>query len=182
MNPIKKANLEKGEKAENKYFNLFKRVFDSNLLKSKNKYDKFDFYSDYTLLELKSRNNEYKKYPTTMIGMNKILFGINSKKICYFVFEFTDGLYYWLMNEKDIEEFDIAKGGTTKRGEIEIKNYLYIPIEKLIKITDDEPPSPQQILINKLRTNTIFDCQIMDPNIYCDYGISKNLINMSMDC
>jgi hypothetical protein len=53
MNPIKKANLEKGEKAENKYFSLFRRVFDSNLIKSKNKYDKFDFYSEYTLLELK---------------------------------------------------------------------------------------------------------------------------------
>ena len=33
----------------------------------------FDFKGDNKFIELKSRNNNYDKYPTTMIGINKIL-------------------------------------------------------------------------------------------------------------
>jgi hypothetical protein len=32
----------------------------------------FDFKGDNKFIELKSRNNNYSKYPTTMIGLNKI--------------------------------------------------------------------------------------------------------------
>ena len=35
-------------------------------------YHLFDYYNDHYLVELKARRNNYNKYPTTMIGKNKI--------------------------------------------------------------------------------------------------------------
>jgi len=169
-NKIWNQNCEFGKINEEKHFDIIKRAFDRNLIKSNNRYDKFDYYSDDTLVELKSRNNEYNKYPTTMIGIVKITYGLKTGKKCIFVFSFTDGLYYWIMNDEDLKNFDVKKGGTNKRGKEEFSNYLYIPIEKLTKI-DDKPPNN--------------NCLIMDRNIFIDSdicNINKNLIQMSMDC
>jgi hypothetical protein len=44
---------------------------DNTLYKLENS-NVFDFKGDNKYIELKSRNNNYDKYPSTMIGMNKI--------------------------------------------------------------------------------------------------------------
>jgi len=95
-------------------------------------YNVFDYYSDSYLIELKTRRNNYSAYPTTMIPMNKIRTGLkDEKKKMAFFFNFTDGLYCWHYDE---DEYLIQKGGRWDRGVEEIKDYAYIPIDKLIKV------------------------------------------------
>ena len=92
----------------------------------------FDFKGDNKFIELKSRNNNYDKYPTTMIGINKILRASSLNENVYFFFWFVDGLYYWLY-DKDYE-FEIKRGGRFDRGRPELNDYAYIPIDMLIKV------------------------------------------------
>ena len=92
----------------------------------------FDFKGDNKFIELKSRNNNYDKYPTTMIGINKILRASSLNENVYFFFWFVDGLYYWLY-DKDYE-FEIKRSGRFDRGRPELNDYAYIPIDMLIKV------------------------------------------------
>jgi len=92
----------------------------------------FDFKGDNKFIELKSRNNNYDKYPTTMIGINKILRASSLNENVYFFFWFVDGLYFWLY-DKDYE-FEIKRGGRFDRGRPELNDYAYIPIDMLIKV------------------------------------------------
>ena len=93
----------------------------------------FDYYNDEYLVELKARRNDYAKYPTTMVGLNKIDKAKREQfKKCMFCFKFFDGLYYHLYDSK--MKYEIKKGGRCDRGCPEIKDYVYIPIAKLIRI------------------------------------------------
>jgi hypothetical protein len=57
----------------------------------------------------------------------------NPDKEFYFVFAFTDGLYYYKYNPDDILNY--RKGGRVDRGYKEIKEYAYIPIYLLTYIS-----------------------------------------------
>lgn len=100
-------------------------------------YDLYDFVNEFKniFFELKGRNNTYNKYPTTMIGYNKVLECIKNKQNkYYFVFKFTDGLYYCRYSKKLIKQCEIKRGGRCDRGKAEFKQYLFIPINLLKKI------------------------------------------------
>ncbi len=123
---------------ENKKKSIIETAFDIKVKKTASVYNPYDFYceSNNTYYELKSRNNTFDKYPTTMIGINKLNFDLNSDdKKFVFLFNFTDGLYYINYEKELFDTFKIEKGGRFDRGKTEIKDYLYIPIEHLIKIT-----------------------------------------------
>ena len=94
----------------------------------------FDFKGDNKYIELKSRNNNYLKYPTTMVGQNKVDKASILNEEVYFFFSFTDGLYYWLYNTDDKLEIKINHCGRRDRGKQEINNYCFIPIELLKKV------------------------------------------------
>ena len=71
-----------------------------------------------------------------MIGLNKIKYAqSNPDKDFYFVFAFTNGLYYWKYNADD--KLNYRKGGRIDRGYKEIKEYAYIPISLLTYISLD---------------------------------------------
>jgi hypothetical protein len=141
--PIKEANIYQGDDAEARLINTFRSYFCKDLVKDKNKWAIMDYYCDCCMVELKSRNDKKDKYETTMVGLNKIKYALKKpNKASYFVFEFTDGLYYWELNKDELDTFEIRLGGTMKRGEIEEKDYVYIPIEKLVKLelSSTNPP------------------------------------------
>jgi hypothetical protein len=116
--------------------NLQKAFNDPNLKHTERKTDIFDFYSENKFVELKSRNFEHNKYPDTMIGINKINYAkANPEREYYFVFSFTDGLYYWKYNDED--KLNYRKGGRYDRGYNEIKDYAFIPINLLKNISID---------------------------------------------
>jgi len=96
----------------------------------------FDFYNDKYLVELKSRRNNYDKYPTTMVGKNKIDKAAREHyKKCIFCFKFLDGMYY---HQYDPEyKYEAKLGGRCDRGCPEIKDYVYIPIKLLLFLKSD---------------------------------------------
>lgn len=125
------TDLKFGLEQEKINFEAIKKL-DCNLVET-NRRCIFDYESEYTLVELKSRNNAYNKYPTTMIGYNKIEYAnkFPNKKV-YFCFKFTDGLYYYEYNKNDKFEFNL--GGRCDRGRAEINHYCYMPITYLKKL------------------------------------------------
>lgn len=113
---------------------LQKQFNDQTLTHTKSKTDIFDYIGFDKFVELKTRNVEHTKYPDTMIGLNKITYAKeNPDKEYYFVFAFTDGLFYWKYN--DIDQLSYRKGGRYDRGYKEIKQYAYIPINLLKNIS-----------------------------------------------
>jgi hypothetical protein len=95
-------------------------------------YHSFDYYNNTCFVELKSRNCNFDKYDTTMIGMNKIKKCIEPTKDYYFFFSFADNqLLYWKYITTD---FEIKQGGRFDRGKPELNDYLYIPIKELIPV------------------------------------------------
>jgi hypothetical protein len=110
---------------------LISNYFKSNIVRSSEKFNKFDFYDDNCKYELKSRNNYYDTYPTTLIAVDKV---INDDII--FLFKFMDGLYYIKYESslfKTFEKKPFVRNQRTDYKDIE-KEYFFIPIEKLTKI------------------------------------------------
>jgi len=106
----------------------------------------YDWENDKTKVELKSRNNDHHYYNTTMIGFNKVEAWGNDEtdKRYYFLFGFLDGLYEWELTQ---ESYDAIGGVDAVREAIDYtdteytpfnpkKKHLYIPIDKLVKISD----------------------------------------------
>jgi len=95
------------------------------------KFDVFDFSNDRVFIDVKSRRNTKRKYPTTMVGENKVLKGLNLMMRgyeVYFVFGFTDVNCIWKL---DREQYEVRHGGRMDRGNPEIKSYCYIPVKYL---------------------------------------------------
>jgi len=120
-----------GKEKEDEVLNLIKKKFNENIIKSSYRYEKYDYKDDNYFYELKSRNNKYSDYPTTLIEKAKI-FTDN----IIFLFNFTDGLYYIEYNEEVFNTFACKEFCRHKRFDYNDKPrpYYYIPIEKLKKI------------------------------------------------
>ena len=96
--------------------------------------DTFDFSNDRVFIDAKARRNTKNKYPTTMVGENKVIQGLNLMMRGYdvfFVFGFTDGNYLWKLNR---DEYEVSHGGRMDRGGPEIKSYCYVPVKYLQEI------------------------------------------------
>ena len=102
---------------------FFKRHIKENL----NQYDKYDFEDDLYNYELKTRKNTMRKYPDTMITLNKL--NDETKKLIL-LFSFTDKLTYI---EYDKELFKTFRTNNFSRAneQWDEKVHIYIPIEHL---------------------------------------------------
>ena len=101
--PFNQKDYEIGLENENKTKPQLESYFGCKL-NEQDRFNTFDYISqDKSIyIELKCRNNTHSKYPTTMVGMNKIIKGydlINMKKSVKFCFKFTDGLYYYELKD-----------------------------------------------------------------------------------
>lgn len=101
-----------------------------------NRNSTFDFSNDKVFVEVKRRRNTKYKYPTTMVGENKVSEGLQLQALGYkvvFVFGFTDVTCIWHLNR---DEYEVHHGGRWDRGTPEIKSYCYVPIKYLNDITN----------------------------------------------
>jgi hypothetical protein len=125
-----------GKEHEEKFIETFRSKFDQNLEKTKKRFSLFDFTSEATYLELKSRRCASVTYKDTMVGKNK--FDLAEKledKNIYFCFSFTDGLFYWKYNKDQLDLIKFRRGGyRNPSGRWEIKDYAFIPINLLVNI------------------------------------------------
>ena len=89
MNLIKQKDLIKGNFEEIRIKCIINEYFNCDVLKTEDNHP-MDFIDSNLYFEIKSRNNNYNKYPTTMIGKNKINFANNNPDmIYYFIFSFS---------------------------------------------------------------------------------------------
>ena len=127
-------DYEKGISNEDRVIEFLNKDNVNKFCKCSKNYE-FDFMNSEYTIELKSRRNNFNKYPSTMCGYNKLKIAEEDTENKYkFLFLFTDGLYEWEYNK---EEYTIKKGGRKDRGKFEYKDYAYIGIDKLKLLSDD---------------------------------------------
>ena len=93
--PTQRADLAFGAKNQTEVLPLINKFFNDEAVEYDNAFSTQDFYSDKAVYELKSRNIKHNQYPTAIIGCNKCnLGGEDIDKELYFLFKYTDGLFY----------------------------------------------------------------------------------------
>jgi hypothetical protein len=89
------------------------------------------------VIEVKRRNNEYKRYPTLILSLAKFNHGaefymVNGLKFIFAV-QFDDGCYFYEYQNGD--KFPVGFGGRTDRGDVEdIEPVVHIPIERMERL------------------------------------------------
>ena len=111
---------------------MLKKYFNDDTIIRTNKYDNFDYTNNNNILiELKTRTNTKDKYEDTMINIAKVnkCKKLSKTNEIYFMFKFTDGVYYWKYNNED--KLTQRKGGRLDRNNKEIKDHFYINVSLL---------------------------------------------------
>ena len=123
------------------------KYFEDNAPKGKwgtfhkmNEYNHFDYCAHSTdrkrsaFVEIKSRRNKKNAYEDTMVPAIKIQKALELIRLghkVYFVFNFTDGIYY-----VDLEKATVrfGKSARTDRGALELGHYAFIGVDILKEI------------------------------------------------
>ena len=135
MNDKKIADLSFGKDNEIRVKQRLERLFGP--LEETKTMDEFDFKNEQFVIELKSRRVTRDKYPSTMVGENKVVKGFEYQlagRRVFFVFDFVDCMCLWELNR---DEYDVRHGGRWDRGKAEIKSYCYIPRKYLLTVKED---------------------------------------------
>lgn len=114
------------------------RHFNESFEKDPNTWALFDFYNQLrtVYVEMKSRNNRHDTYPTTIVGNNKIRWCNDPTKKYYFVFVFTDGIYYIQYDKSLFETFECNDFVRNTRSDYNdcLAKYVYIPVNALTRM------------------------------------------------
>ena len=149
VKPSNRPYVFMGDLNEEQYEPIIFEKYGNNLKRSckKTYFVIYDWDSDKTKVELKSRTNYLNTYSTTMIGFNKVVnWGKDeTDKRYFFLFGFVDGLYEWELTQENYDaiggedavvvkdDFEYGESFTTFNSK---KKQLYIPVNKLTKISD----------------------------------------------
>jgi len=132
-----KKSYQFGKKQEVIVLPIIREFFDDPTIRpTEGRYCKYDFESENVNFELKSRTNEFNKYPTTMITCNKLSV-VDSKRLIL-LFSFTDGLYFCESNLPLFASFE-RKQFSRAGLDWDEKEHIYIPIEHLTLIRGYNP-------------------------------------------
>ena len=110
----------------------------SSLLEDQNPYATFDFHNDVKTIyvELKTRFIEHDRYATALIGANKVRFCTDPNKSYFFVWAYTDGLYYIKYDPtvfQHIECRPFVRNSRADYNDVEA-DYYFIPHTLLSKV------------------------------------------------
>ena len=132
----KTKDIELGLKNEKLIKKKLSNYFGFKLKKTKDIYDKFDFYNrkENIYVELKSRRIEKNKYKTTLLNLNKITNIDNNINIIYFVFMFNNCLSYIKYNKEEFDLFNKIDTKVFRNNKFEIVKNIEIDINLLIDI------------------------------------------------
>ena len=129
-----RGDYDYGVSMEDMLLHSIQGVWGDDVVRTTDKYAITDYSSPTYNIELKSRRNSLGKYPTTMVGQNKIDYLLTSDKHGVVIFQFTDGLYYLDVSEDNINKCGLAEGGRCDRGRVEKNMYYYVPTGILSKV------------------------------------------------
>jgi hypothetical protein len=133
MNEMNRLDIEFGLENELTVLEIIKQHFnDPTIRKVEDEYSIYDFESQEFRFELKTRRCSVNTYPTTMIGTNKLIPNV------ILLFKFKDGLFYVKYEKEVFDTFRVSKAGRYDRGCPEIKDYIFIPIERLNRINTQQ--------------------------------------------
>ena len=96
------ARYEYGVKEENKLLVPLQQFYNDDSIKPLPEGSKFDFMGEGIYIELKSRTCKKDTYESTCISVGKVEYAKQHchESVFYFVFNFTDGMYYWKYNQE----------------------------------------------------------------------------------
>jgi hypothetical protein len=125
-----KEDYSFGTQQEDEILPLICKYFDDNIVKSSCKNSVYDYKGTKNYYEVKSRQNKYDAFPTTIIGANKV-FSDNQ----IFIFNFLDGIYYIQYDEKLFSTFEKKPFVRNARCGIvdKLQLYYFIPCVRLKK-------------------------------------------------
>jgi len=126
----------KGKEREDYLYPLIKNKFNLNNLKqSINQYDKFDYYDEEYLIELKSRNCYSYTYKDIFFNNDKIIYGLNKNKKMIFVFEFIDKVLFIKYDNLIFNKYLVKKiNNRNDRGRKEYINSIFIPLKDMSEL------------------------------------------------
>ena len=137
MPEYSKTDTALGDRYESRIQPTLEGIFGRLTRRSEtDRYDAFDFSNDRVYIETKCRRVDKDWYPTTMVGEDKVLKGLQlmlqGYKV-YFVFGFRDGDFIWELNR---DQYEVSYSGRTDRGKPEIKSYCFVPVKYLTNLID----------------------------------------------
>lgn len=96
-----------GTKKEKETLPIIEKVLNIKLFPAPSKFSTFDFFTQdgKTFIELKSRKQSHDRFPTTIIGKNKIE-TIRDDYTYYFFYNYTDGTYYIKYDKELFKSFN----------------------------------------------------------------------------
>ena len=126
------ADFALGTSSERSLLPLFNSVFNTTFQPT-GKYDPVDYTSPTIDIELKTRTNRYKQYPTTMIPTSKLQYAATSPRRTVFAFQFTDGLYSIDYDPALFSTFETNEFQRNDRSDHtdRAQDYTFIPIKYL---------------------------------------------------
>lgn len=135
------ADYATGTQAETRLLPTFNTFF-KTAFEPTGKYDPFDYISPTHTLELKTRTNRYRQYPTTLLPYSKIDHAKASPRKTIFAFNFTDGLYYIEYDPNLFSTFTTNEFQRDDRPDHRDRQqrYIYIPIQSLLRINPNAEP------------------------------------------
>ncbi len=91
----------------------------------------------FSYAEVRTRTNEYRRYPTYIVDWDKLVKGLVKAKPLgvpfLLVVGFTDGVYGWMVD--GIEELDVRPGGRSDRGDPNDQDMVaHIPMRRFAKL------------------------------------------------
>jgi hypothetical protein len=110
---------------------ILRDYFGKDLEETVGRWKKYDFYSDKSIFELKSRKNTKTRYQTSLLTCNKVV--SESGKDLIFLFNFTDQLCYIKYDPDLFSTFERRLFSRINES-FDEKDYFYIPIERLTMI------------------------------------------------
>jgi len=125
-----------GVSQEAKILPILQDHFGKELNRNQERWGKYDFYTDTSIFELKSRTNRKNAYPTTLMTCNKVV-NIEDKEL-YFLFNFTDELAYIKYDPVLFDTFE-KKNYSRINQSYDEKEYYFIPIQHLETIKKYQP-------------------------------------------
>ena len=105
MGGFYKKDYDSGLIEQTRLLPIIKEFFNREIIEILNTKSPFDYECDKYFYELKTRTNTKNKYPTTLIGKNKI----EGNKKTILIFKFTDCLCYIKYKKSLFDTFEVKK-------------------------------------------------------------------------
>jgi hypothetical protein len=151
----KSDDLEFGLKEEERICPLLEKYFNRRLTKPENQFEKYDLKAKCLRIEIKTRRLYHNEYSTAYITKYKTDYAMKASKFnkeCYFVFNYTDGIYVIKYDTKLFKSFNFKKIYVEKRNEWVMN--CEIPVKYLINIETNKTDE-EQMLASLIRSMTI---------------------------